>query len=390
MNVSRRSVLAIAAVGGLVVALTAIAAAQNPPLKPIERLAPQKGVGELGGAPGAAGLKPIFRIPPNELIPEAVGLIADGGQQTDWGHAKINVPQAWAQTQGEGAVVAVLDTGIDSGHPDLKDQVIDAKNFTDSGTVLGIQGHGTHCAGIVAALDNDIGVVGVAPKAKLMNGKVLGDQGSGQMEWSAQGVDWAVDHGADVISMSLGSPDPFSALERAINRAVSKGVIVVCAAGNDGASGVGFPGKYEACVCVAAFDEQLNIAGFSSRGPEVDVAAPGAKILSLFPGGQVAVLSGTSMATPYVAGVAALYVSSCKKAGTTPTPKEFREILEKSSLSNNPMRPNPNSGFGRIQADQFVDPGTIVIPPPVTSPHEVTFNQSDFTTVGLKKLQDSA
>ncbi len=211
MNVPRRTALMMAVVAGLVATLAAIAPAQNPQLKPIVRIAPQKGVAE-NVAPPAANLKPIFRIPPNELIPEAVGLIADAGQTTDWGHAKINVPQAWAKTKGEGAVVAILDTGIDSGHPDLKDQVIKEMNFSNSSTTQGIQGHGTHCAGIVAALDNDIGVVGVAPKAKLMNVKVLGDQGNGDMVWAANGVNWAVDNGADVISMSFSSPSPFSDL----------------------------------------------------------------------------------------------------------------------------------------------------------------------------------
>jgi subtilisin family serine protease len=187
-----------------------------------------------------------------------------------------------------------------------------------------------------------------------------------------------------VISMSLGAPGPYSPLEEAIKRAVSKGVIVVCAAGNNGVS-VDWPGAYTDNVCVAAFNDQLMIADFSGRGPEVDVAAPGVNVISLYPGGQVASLSGTSMATPYVAGVAALYVSACKKAGKTPTPTEFRKILEDTSASG-AQRPNPNSGWGRILADKYVDFAPSGQP---GNGKEYTFTQPDFTADGWRKLQEA-
>jgi len=321
--------------------------------------------------PRAAG-DLIYQLPPSVMIPISGTIrIATNAQMTDYGHNLINVKLAWSKlgNRGKGVRVAVLDTGVDSGHPDLKDRVVLAKNFTGSPTELDIQGHGTHCAGVIAATDNTDGVVGVAPECEILAGKVLGDSGSGISTWMANGIDWAVNEKADVISMSIGSPAPDATVRDAIRRATAAGVIVVCAAGNSGpgANTVEYPGGYPESVCVAACDRNKLVAEFSSRGSEVDVIAPGVSVISCYPGSRLVELSGTSMATPYVAGVAALYVGGCKSKNVKPTPVEFRKILEKTSITAAKDRPNTASGWGLIQAETFA-PGANPVDPPKTMP----------------------
>lgn len=229
----------------------------------------------------------------------------------------------------------------------------------------------THCAGIVLAAENSAGMIGVAPQAKLLVGKVLGDNGSGSSTWIAAGIDWAVEQGADVISMSLGGPSPDGATRAAVQRALARGVIVVAAAGNEGpAEGtVGYPGGYPECVCVAATDQQLRTATFSSRGGAVRVAAPGVNVRSCYPGGRFATMSGTSMATPYVAGCAALYVSAKKQRGEKPDPAEFSKLVAE-SRDLPPTGRDTATGYGLVQPAKLVGTPTVppVVPPPVIPP----------------------
>src|SRR5262249_16888318 len=144
-------------------------------------------------------------IPDGEIAPLQVFTAADMAAETaDWGHAVIGVPEAWKTTKGKGAKVAVLDTGIDSSHPEFAGRIKEMKNFTTSRAgAEDMQGRGTHCAGVVAAGENGFGVVGVAPEAELYIAKVLGDRGSGTLAWIAAGIDWAIEKEVDVISMSL-------------------------------------------------------------------------------------------------------------------------------------------------------------------------------------------
>ena len=229
----------------------------------------------------------------------------------DWSLAAYHIPNHWKDTRGAGVRVALLDTGIDEQHPDLADAIDDARDFTGSRFGPADQnGHGTHTAGTIAARQNHLGVIGVAPDCRLLIGKVLGDDGSGSSANVAGGIDWAADSGADIISMSLGSPEPDDALHAAIERAVAKGKFIIAAAGNDGRdNSVNYPARWKSTIAVAAVDASGHLAPFSSRGPEVDIAAPGENILSTWLHGTYAKLSGTSMATPFVAGVTALLVS---------------------------------------------------------------------------------
>jgi thermitase len=225
-----------------------------------------------------------------------------------WAIPKTEAPQAWVITSGEASVIiAVLDTGIDKGHEDLAGKVIAEANFTDSPTTTDIYGHGTHVAGIIAAAaNNGAGIAGVAYDCSLMNIKVADDYGMFYGSAAAKGVRWAVEHGADVINMSLFSMQPSQELEEAINYAWSRGVVVVAAAGNGTGTKPAYPAYYSNCLAVVATDENDCVASWSSHGDWVDVAAPGVDIYSTLPGDQYGDKSGTSMAAAHVSGLAGL------------------------------------------------------------------------------------
>ncbi|VTR93195.1 peptidase s8 : Subtilase family protein OS=Lyngbya aestuarii BL J GN=M595_2213 PE=3 SV=1: Peptidase_S8 [Gemmata massiliana] len=312
-----------------------------------------------------------WKLPPGELAPNQIVIQADAGDVVDWGHATIGVSDAWKQTKGKGATVAVLDTGYDHSHRDLKNQVTASKDFTGSRSGdSDVNGHGTHCAGIIAAEENGVGVIGVAPQAKVLAGKVLGDNGSGLSTWIAAGIDWAVENGADVISMSLGSDAPDSRIEAAVKRALAKNVIVIAAAGNSGPreGSAGWPGSFEGVVCVAAVDSNQAVASFSSRGKNVQVAAPGVNVRSCYPGDRFATMSGTSMATPYVAGCAALFVSYCKARGIKWAPADFATAIAKTSKDLPPTGRDTASGFGLVQPAKLLPADDPTVPNPPTPP----------------------
>jgi len=225
--------------------------------------------------------EPIFRLPPFHIDEVVIAL----SQTVDWGHSIIGVPDAWKRSRGRGAVVAVLDTGVQSNHPDLMGQLAETRDFTSgSSGPMDRNGHGTHCCGIIAAIDNHSGVVGVAPDAKLLSAKVLADNGAGGSGGIAAGIRWAVSRGAHIISMSFGSSSPSRVIYSAIQDAAAAGCLLIAAAGNEGPGEhtTGFPSGHAECVSVAAFDAEKRIARFSSRG-KVDVAAPGVGVLSTVP-----------------------------------------------------------------------------------------------------------
>ena len=331
----------------------------------------------IGGRPAdalptAAASEPDteFVLPPDELVPGDVRMLEAVGDTQDWGLVTIDAATAWKTTKGKGAVVAVLDTGIDANHRDFKGQIKAVKDFTNSTSgSADVNGHGSFCAGTVAAAENGVGMVGVAPEAQLVIGKVLSDRGSGMGSWIAAGIDWAVANDADVISLSLGSDGIDSRIEAAIKRALAAGRIVVAAAGNSGPreGTVGYPGGQSGVVCVAAVDAKLATAGFSSRGRAVMVAAPGVNIRSAYPGDRFATMSGTSMATPYVAGCAALYVADCKRRGVKPTPTEFTKLVESTSRDLPPAGRDTATGFGLIQPAKLVVDAVVVPVPPGAS-----------------------
>lgn len=254
----------------------------------------------------------------------------DGGtpppESLEWGIIRMGAPAIWNSATGQGVRVGVIDTGIDTSHSDLKvwggiSYVPRVSSYKDD------NGHGTHVAGTIAAIDNSIGVVGVAPEAMLYAIKVLDKRGSGYLSSVVQGINWSIDHDMDVINMSLGANVGSVTLEQALIDAEGAGIIAVSAAGNDGAA-VDFPGAYPSNLAIGAIDTNNVIAYFSSRGPELDFVAPGVNIRSTYMGNTYKSLSGTSMATPHVAGLAALF----KQLHNNATLESFYQALETNAI----------------------------------------------------------
>lgn len=238
-------------------------------------------------------------------------------QTTPWGISAVRAPESAALTRGAGVIVCVVDTGIQGDHPDLKNNVIGGENFVvQKGFVnpslwADDNSHGTHVSGTIAAEDNGIGVIGVAPQAKLFAAKVLNRNGSGYMSAIADGIRSCVAHQARVINMSLGGPSSSATLEKAVQDAKAAGVILVAAAGNESADTMtSYPAAYPQVIAVSAMDVNHNFAYFSNYGTKVAYIAPGVSILSTVKGSAYATYSGTSMASPHVAGVAALMIAS--------------------------------------------------------------------------------
>ena len=241
-----------------------------------------------------------------------------------WAHETIDSPRAWDVTQGDRSiVVAVVDTGLDLSHPDLRDRLTARDSWYDFGEndddPSDTYGHGTHVAGIVGATGNNAeGVAGAGWRTSLMPVKVFPDnQGSTSMYTVAKGVVHAVDHNADIINLSLGGSDDSDTMRDAINYAYDHDVLVVAAAGNDNSDDPTYPAADEHVLAVAATDQNDKKASFSNYGEWVDLSAPGVDILSTMPTYHVTMndkgvkqdydeLNGTSMASPLVAGVAAL------------------------------------------------------------------------------------
>ena len=228
--------------------------------------------------------------------------------EAKWGMEKVNAPSAWSRTRGKGVKVAVIDTGIDFDHPEIT--TVGGYNAIDSSvSYKDDNGHGTHVAGTIAAADNDIGVVGIAPDVSLYGVKVLNARGRGTFAGVIDGIQWAVQNGMDVANMSLGASRGTEALKDAMDAAKAAGTIIIAAAGNSGGS-VGYPAAYDSAIAVAASNSSDKVAYFSSRGSEVDLIAPGVSIKSTYLGGGYRSLSGTSMACPHITGLAALAVAN--------------------------------------------------------------------------------
>lgn len=252
-------------------------------------------------------------------------------QTIPWGILKINADDAWLVSSGSGVKVAILDTGIDRDHPDLKDNIFGCLNMISSRkTCEDDNGHGTHVAGIIAAQDNNLGVVGVAPNAKIYALKVLNRNGSGYLSDIIEALDWVIQKQIQVVNMSLGTSSNVTSFYDAIKRVNTAGITQVAAAGNSGpgSNTVNYPAKYSEVIAVAATDSSDQVPSWSSRGPEVDIAAPGKDIYSTYLKGGYKTMSGTSMSSPHVAGVVALRLFSHAES-----PAQIETILESQAVS---------------------------------------------------------
>lgn len=279
-------------------------------------------------------------------------------QNMGWEITLFDIPKIWESTRGEGVVVAVLDTGADLDHEDLVENLLPGKNFVDPNSPPeDDNGHGCHVTGIICAVDNNLGVVGVAPKTKVIPVKVLDKKGNGNLPNVANGIRWAADQHVDFIVMSLGAPNKMPIIHDAIQYANSKGVVVWCAAGNAGKTNqIFYPAAYPEVIGTGAVDEDLNRAHFSCTGKELNFLAPGVKILGTVPNSWYAVLSGTSMANPFAVGVACLLLSYKRKKNLNILLKNSNDYINLMKSYTTPTK-NPDfagqkffEGFGIIDA----------------------------------------
>ncbi|MFC5970310.1 S8 family peptidase [Halomarina salina] len=273
-------------------------------------------------------------------------------QSTPWGIDRVDADVAHDNgSTGEGADVAIVDTGIDSDHPDLQANLGEGVAVTgcgDGGFTCFFSGndntcneawdddndHGTHCAGIANAVNNSEGVVGVSTQATLHAVKVLDCAGSGAFSDIAAGIEAVADNGWDVASMSLGADSGSQTVKDACQYAADEGVFLVAAAGNSGPCSdcVGYPAAYDTVMAVSSTNESDGLSEFSSTGPEVEIAAPGSNINSTVPGGY-AEFSGTSMACPHVAGAAGQLIADGSSASGTRT--QLKDTAEDVGLAEN-------------------------------------------------------
>lgn len=309
----------------------------------------------------------------------------DNSQTTPWGIHSIGAD--WGDQKdknGKDIKVAILDTGV-SKHPDLKISggisfVGDSKNYEDD------NGHGTHVAGTIVSQNNKMGTVGVAPLAEVFAVKVLDQDGTGSYENIIKGIEWAINHDINVISMSFGGLDYSEALHQEIIEASNKGIVLVAAAGN---KGIGqetelYPARYPEVISVGAVDKSHNRAQFSSTGSELDIMAPGVNILSTTNDGGYGVLSGTSMATPHVTGAVAELWSNNKKWSS----EEVREkIFDTATVIENNKNEYGNGLLNLARALGLTNdpiPSIEEVPGPSTPPTDVPFIKAvDAELLGL-------
>lgn len=332
-------------------------------------------------------------LPPSELQPDALThpRALQAGDGIDWSVKSVNAPAAWAKgLTGKGVKVGIIDTGVDKDHRDLKDGLKKAKDFT--GSPYGADdrvGHGTHCLGSIGARKNNWGLVGVAYECDMYAYKALGDAGSGRSDWIAAAIDEAVADGVDIIPMSLGANEPDDFIGPAVARAKAKGILVIAAAGNDRGGPVSWPGAYPGSFAISAVDVNLVLADFSNVGPEVRATGPGVNVRSCYPGvgdGLFATMSGTSMATPNVAGVAALWVQAdiTAKGDKLTRPARFDAWLKATAKDLGEPGRDRKFGYGLPDAGKI---GDAVKPPDEPKP-PVPGTGAGLTLEQVAKLTD--
>jgi thermitase len=267
-----------------------------------------------------------------------------------WNLPQIETPEGWNVTRGnKDVIVAVVDTGVDIEHPDLKPNTIEGLNLVNEGQApMDDVGHGTHVAGVISALiNNNEGVAGMTWHNPVMPIKALDHTGAGSTYTVAQGIIWATDHGAKVINMSLGNYADARFLHDAVRYAFDHDVVLIAASGNDNTEQPGYPAAYPEVFAVAATDSKQQKASFSNYGDYIDAAAPGVSIASTYPNNQYAALSGTSMASPHVSALAALIRSVNPALRNT----DVMEIMRRTAIDLGAQGKDKYYGYGLIDVE---------------------------------------
>jgi subtilisin len=314
---------------------------------------------------------PLAEYRPGSFAESALANLT--AESLPWGVDRVTAPQAWAlqspALDGRGIKVAAMDSGGDINHPDLAFAGgFDATTGSTSPAAWNddisvCNGHGTHVLGTLGALRNDIGVVGVAPGVALYSLKVFRNaNGSCLASVSHQitALNWAVQQGIRVVSISIGGSTYVSSYEQAINAAASAGTFVVAAAGNNGTSTLTFPGRYADALGIGATDSNNNRASWSNFGPDLAAVAPGVSIQSTMPGGGYGWKSGTSMATPHAAGVVALILAADPGASRA----QVLQRLQSGALDLGEAGRDDQFGYGLVRAAESLNGGGAPPPPP--------------------------
>ena len=293
-----------------------------------------------------------------------------------WGVTRIggNFAAAGGIT-GAGVKVAVLDSGIDYNHPDLKDNYKGGYNVvygSDDPYDDGYISHGTHIAGIIGARDNGTGVVGVAPEASIYAVKVLGGMLMGALSDILAGMEWAIENKMDIINLSIESSIDSEAFRDACDRAYQAGIIVVAAGGNSKSNVIAFPAAYESVIAVAATSEDDTFAAFSNFGEKIELAAPGVSIKSTLRGGGYGTMKGTSQAAAHVSGAAAILLAKelSQNKDDKSQADDVRELLDSSATDFGDAGRDQYFGFGLVNLTKALTP-----PLPVTWKYSITMDR---------------
>lgn len=289
------------------------------------------------------------------------GLSPSSSQIIGWEINKFKIQEEWKYSQGENVKIAVIDTGCDLDHIDLKTNILSGINLVDpKKDPYDDNGHGTHVCGSIAAENNGLGMVGISPKSKIVPIKALDGSGSGSNKTIAQGIIFAADNKCDLITMSLGSPNNSIDIYNAILYAIKKNCVIFCAAGNSGEnSPIMYPAKHDEVIAIGSIDRNLNRSLFTCKGEELDFLSPGQDILSCVPKNNYSIMSGTSMANPFAVGCAALMLSYAKSINKQSLLKtnidyiNFFKISAKSLKQDNFKGKKEYEGYGILYSDLY-------------------------------------
>lgn len=287
-------------------------------------------------------------------------------QTIPWQIGQNNINSIWSKSKGEGATVMVLDTGY-SDHPDNCNEVKGPSFVTNEPDSIDYNGHGSHVVGIIGACDNSKGIVGVAPKAKVISAKVMDKNGRTLSPYIERALRYALDMKPDVVNISFGSADMLSGnVLHLINKLWEEGIPLICAAGNHGpGKGLYYPAGYPNVIAVGAIDIKRKIAIFSAQGSAIDFAAPGVDILSTYLNQEYATLSGTSQAAPFVTGLVALIVAYNRKLGIKVNNCDYIKDVLKSAAKDVGV-----SGFDEVYGNGIIDPSKM-LKTPIQTPANV-------------------